>query len=384
MGENRIVTGMHSPLDVIGGRIQSTAMTAYAYNLEENQEVLDKAYQNAGDVFGALAESNDMSLYEFAHTVTEDYTFENAYDEEAWEDHEANKAFYREKLTYGLPQTGTKGLDPVVPKGAEVLLETRQPYLDDQQRREVLYTTEIDSGYPVLDESYGWGRIDLVTASDGYGAFLGNVTVDMDASKGRFHAQDWWRNDISGSGMLTKQGTGTLTLTGNNSYAGGTLPQDGTLEATSETAFGTGDLYVEGGTVLVNGEKTLHVTGNVTMDSGSLEIVMNNDTTSLTVDEVLYLDGGDLELDLTNYDVGQDTKVTLITADKVEGTFDQVMAPGYSVTVTYEEDRVIAHLVADDSNKLPDTATAIPSYLLVGVFITLSGVLLLFTRRRTA
>ncbi|WYP26732.1 phosphatase PAP2 family protein [Alkalihalobacillus sp. FSL W8-0930] len=384
MGENRIVTGMHSPLDVIGGRIQSTAMTAYAYNLDENRDILDKAYQNTGDVFGALAEEQDMSLYEFAHTVTGDYTFENAYDEKAWEDHEANKAFYREKLTYGLPQTGTKGLDPVVPKGAEVLLETRQPYLDDQQRREVLYTTEIDSGYPVLDESYGWGRIDLVTASDGYGAFLGNVTVDMDAAKGRFHAQDWWRNNITGDGMLTKQGTGTLTLTGDNSYAGGTLLQGGTLEATSETAFGTGDLYVEDGTVLVNGEKPLHVTGNVTMEAGNLEIVMNNDKTSLTVDEVLYLDGGDLKLDLSNYEAGQDTKVTLMTADKVEGTFDQVMAPGYSVTVTYEEDRVIAHLVADDSNKLPDTATFIPTFLLVGVLMTLSGGVLLFTRRRTA
>lgn len=384
MGENRIVTGMHSPLDVIGGRIQSTAMTAYAYNLDENRDILDKAYQNTGDVFGALAEEQDMSLYEFAHTVTEDYTFENAYDEKAWEDHEANKAFYREKLTYGLPQTGTKGLDPVVPKGAEVLLETRQPYLDDQQRREVLYTTEIDSGYPVLDESYGWGRIDLVTASDGYGAFLGNVTVDMDADKGRFHAQDWWRNDITGAGMLTKQGTGTLTLTGDNSYAGGTLLQGGTLEATSETAFGAGDLYVEDGTVLVNGEKPLHVAGNVTMEAGNLEIVMNDDKTSLTVDEVLYLDGGDLKLDLANYEAGQDTKVTLITADKVEGTFDQVMAPGYSVTVSYEDDRVIAHLVADDSNKLPNTATSIPTYVLVGMLMTLSGGIFLIMRRRIA
>ena len=66
----------------------------------------------------------------------------------------------------------------------------------------------------------------------------------MDASKGRFNAHDWWRNDISGNGMLTKKGTGTLTLTGNNSYSGGTLLQDGRLEATSTTAFGEGDLYV--------------------------------------------------------------------------------------------------------------------------------------------
>ncbi|KAB8126663.1 phosphatase PAP2 family protein [Gracilibacillus oryzae] len=341
MGENRIVTGMHSPLDVIGGRIQSTAMTAYAYNKEDNKEVLEKAYNNAGEVFGELAEANNMSLYEYAHTVTEDYTFESAYDEQKWEDHEANKAFYREKMTYGLPQTGTKGLEPVVPKGAEVLLETRQPYLTDEQRREVLYTTEIDSGYPVIDESNGWGRIDLVTAADGYGAFLDNVTVNMDASKGRFNAHDWWRNDISGSGMLTKQGTGTLTLTGDNSYTGGTLLQGGTLEAASATAFGTGDLYVENGTVLVNSDEALQLDGNFTMDAGTLTIKNNS---QLNVDGLVYLEGGDLNLDLSNYKVEGAKEITLITGNEVIGQFDNVTADGYNLTVTYEDNSVIAHI----------------------------------------
>ncbi|UOK64153.1 phosphatase PAP2 family protein [Paenibacillus sp. OVF10] len=55
LGENRIVTGMHSPLDVIGGRIQSTAMAAYALNQAENKDVLEKGYENAGEVFGAAA-----------------------------------------------------------------------------------------------------------------------------------------------------------------------------------------------------------------------------------------------------------------------------------------------------------------------------------------
>jgi autotransporter-associated beta strand protein len=346
MGENRIVSGMHSPLDVIGARIQSTAMTAYAYNLPENKEVLDKAYENTGEVFGEIAESKDMSLYEYAHTVTEAYKFESAYDEEKWEDHEANKAFYREKLTYGLPQTGTKGLDPVVPKGAEVLLETRQPYLTDKQRREVLYTTEIESGYPVIDDSNGWGRLDLVTASDGYGAFLSNVTVDMDASKGRFNAHDWWRNDITGSGMLTKQGTGTLTLTGDNSYSGGTLLKGGTLEATSTTAFGEGDLYVENGTVLVNVDGPLNINGNLTMEAGNLDIAMDDDNSQLNVDGLLYLDGGDLNLDLSNYEIEKGTNITLMTADKVKGKFDHVTADGYKVTVTYRNNSVVAHIKA--------------------------------------
>ncbi|QXE02295.1 phosphatase PAP2 family protein [Terribacillus sp. DMT04] len=350
MGENRIVTGMHSPLDVIGARIQSTAMTAYAFNLAENEAVLDKAYKNAGEVFGEVADANGMSLYDYAHTVTEDYTFESAYDEQKWEDHDANKAFYREKLTYGLPQTGEKGLDPVVPKGAEALLETRQPYLTDTQRREVLYTTEIESGYPVIDESNGWGRLDLVTASDGYGAFLSNVTVNMDASKGRFNAQDWWRNDITGSGMLTKQGTGTLTLTGNNSYAGGTLLEGGTLEAASATAFGDGDLYVEDGTVLVTSEKPLHVNGNVTMEDGSLDIAMDNSDTQLHADGQLYLDGGELELDLSNYEIDKAADITLMTADKVNGKFDTVTADGYDVTVTYNDNSAVAHIEPIDSS----------------------------------
>lgn len=123
-----------------------------------------------------------MNLYEYAHTVTEDYTFKSAYDEHKWEDHDANKAFYREKMTYGLPQTGTKGLAPVVPQGAEALLETRQPYLTDEQRRQVLYTTSIDSGYPVLDESKGWGRIDLVTAA----GWLRRILEQCNCGYGRF------------------------------------------------------------------------------------------------------------------------------------------------------------------------------------------------------
>lgn len=346
MGENRIVTGMHSPLDVIGARIQATAITAYALNKEENKEVLDKAYENAGEVFGALAGAKNMSLYEYAHTVTEKYTFESAYDETAWENHDANKAFYREKLTYGLPQTGIKGLAPVVPEGAEVLLETRQPYLTDQQRREVLYTTSIDSGYPVIDESNGWGRIDLVTAADGYGAFLDNVTVDMDASKGRFNAHDWWRNNITGSGMLTKKGTGTLTLTGSNSYTGGTLLQGGTLEALSTTAFGTGDLYVENGTLAVNAGGALHVKGNLTFSRGSLEMVMNNDNSQINVGGMLYVGGGSLKLDLADNEIKGSKDITLITANSITGKFANVTAEGYEVSVTYENDRVIAHIAA--------------------------------------
>lgn len=64
----------------------------------------------------------------------------------------------------------------------------------------------LSSVYPVLDDGEGWGRLDLFSAADGYGAFDKNVTVAMDSSKGGFYALDRWRNDISGIGKLTKRG----------------------------------------------------------------------------------------------------------------------------------------------------------------------------------
>jgi autotransporter-associated beta strand protein len=321
-------------------------MVAYGFNDPDNKDILQKAYANSEGVFGKLAKSKNMSLYEYAHTVTEDYTFESAYDKNKWNDHEANKAFYRAKLTYGLPQTGTKRLAPVVPEGAEALLETRQPYLTAQQRIEVLYTTAVDSGYAVLDESSGWGRMDLVMAADGYGAFLDNVTVNMDASKGRFNAHDWWRNDISGSGMLTKEGTGTLTLTGANSYTGGTLLKGGTLEAQSKTAFGKDFVYVNNGTVLVNADETLVLNKNFTMDAGVLNIVMDDNTSQIKVEGMMHIDTGGLNLDFTNYTVTTPKDITLIIADSIKGQFANVTADGYKVSLIYGKDSITAHVEA--------------------------------------
>ena len=140
----------------------------------------------------------------------------------------------------------------VVPKGAEVLLETRLPYLDAKERRAVLCTTGIESGYPLLDDSEGWGRLNLFAAADGYGAFYDIVTVNMDASKGGFNALDSWRNDILGNGALIKEGTGTLKLEGDNSYSGGTQIHKGTIEADSSTAFGKGSVVNDGGTLAEN------------------------------------------------------------------------------------------------------------------------------------
>ncbi|EGM2195271.1 TPA: autotransporter-associated beta strand repeat-containing protein, partial [Salmonella enterica] len=49
-------------------------------------------------------------------------------------------------------------------------------------------------------------------------------------------------NAISGSGQVEKSGDGTLTLSGSNTYTGGTLISGGTLVASNVEALGTGDV----------------------------------------------------------------------------------------------------------------------------------------------
>ncbi|MDH6565831.1 autotransporter-associated beta strand protein [Streptomyces sp. SAI-117] len=161
-----------------------------------------------------------------------------------------------------------------MPKGAEVLLETRLPYLDAAQRREVLRTTGLPSGYVLLDGFEQWGRLNLFAAADGYGSFGSDVTVTLDAASGGFHAADAWRNDIDGCGGLTKRGSGTLTLTGHNRYTGGTVLKEGALVAGSAHALGHGDVRVQGGTLTVG--ESLQVHGMYSQEAGSLELTLRS------------------------------------------------------------------------------------------------------------
>lgn len=351
LGENRIMTGMHSPVDVIGGRIHSMIIASSALNRPDILDEATAAYDNAQTFFGRLAANEEMDLFEYAHRPVENerglidgsYVNTEVYNTSQYDDHELNKELYRFRMTYNLPQDPAKaGQDPIVPEGAESLLASRQPYLSAEQRRAVLYTTSIDSGYPLLDGTNGWGRLDLVTAADGYAAFLGDVTVDMDASKGGFHVQDWWRNDISGEGRLTKMGTGHLTLEGDNTFSGGTLVQAGVLEAKSATAFGDGDLYIEDGDVTVSAEGALEVQGSLTMDAGTLTLHMDEDATQVSVDQTAYIDGGSLKLDFSDRTPVSGEEYILLSGGRVAGSFASVDAGDVAVEVLYGDSDIKA------------------------------------------
>ncbi|MEJ3744454.1 phosphatase PAP2 family protein [Actinomycetes bacterium KLBMP 9797] len=256
----RIVAGMHSPLDVIGGRTLGTALAAAVLSNTRFAELKTAARAQAQAYFQARTGTTD--LFGYAHGA--------GLDTDPYADRAVNRASVTPRLTYILERQG-RTVPLTVPKGAEVLLETRLPYLREAQRRAVLRTTALPSGYPLLDGPESWGRLNLFAAADGYGAFENDVYVDMDATAGGFSAADAWRNDIDGDGALVKRGAGALTLSGDNRYRGGTRVTGGTLVAAAPRALGTGDVEVRDATLrIAAGSAAVKVRGEYRQGAGGV------------------------------------------------------------------------------------------------------------------
>ncbi|WP_203637982.1 phosphatase PAP2 family protein [Levilactobacillus wangkuiensis] len=306
VGYDRVLAGRHSPLAVMGGRMVGTAMTAATLNDSNNRDLMKQAYQVAHS--DALLGSKDT-------TATDTFS-----------DYQTNRDAYRFRMTYGFNQTGDTTQAMRVPKGAEVLLATRLPYLSDTQRRDVLYTTGMPSGYPVMDDAEGWGRLDLFSAANGYGALNDNVTVNMDAKQGGFNAKDNWRNDIAGQGQLTKQGSGRLVLSGHNSFNGTTL-KAGKLELANATAAGTGNVKLSGGVLQLSTAKVT-VKGNYQQKAGQLKLARN---AHVTIKKTAKLGG---TLKLTKGSLKSGTK--LLTFHKRTGKFTHVsgLPKGWHISYT--------------------------------------------------
>jgi len=138
---------------------------------------------------------------------------------------------------------GSSYAAPRVTRAAALVYE-KYPWMTADQIRQTLFTTtdETDVFYrkpdrrvrSTPDSTYGWGMLNQERALKGPGAFM-NVTSNSSASK-IFNANvpsgtaSYFDNNIFGDGGLQKLGDGTLHLTGNNSFSGGSRVTAGTLE----------------------------------------------------------------------------------------------------------------------------------------------------------
>ncbi|WP_239445621.1 autotransporter serine protease, partial [Serratia marcescens] len=297
-----------------------------------------------------------------------------------------------ENLTTGYAKySGTSMAAPHVAGSVAVLME-RFPYLNGAQVAEVLKTTATDMGAPGIDALYGWGMINLgkaingpgmlVTAEDipeefripdptgvaygptqfvvdlpGVGAVLDKGKPTERVCSDVLCGLDFWSNDISGHGGLTKQGIGTLVLTGNNTYSGPTLVNQGRLaingSVTSAVSVQSGGIVGgsgtvgsltarRGGTVAPgNSIGTLNVAGDVSFEPGSryaVEVGPNGQSDRIQSGGAATIGGGEVAVTLENSSnlltqgevrslLGQ--QYTILSAQQgVSGQFDAV-APNY-------------------------------------------------------
>jgi autotransporter-associated beta strand protein len=333
LGDNRILAGMHSPLDVMSGRILGESVAAASIVTGANSKVKAAAYAQAHSALMTAVNASTASAFnDFAHSQSA--------DSDRFANHSANKAAFVQRLTYGFAPVGDTTKSAVVPKGAETLLETRFPYLDAGQRRVVLKTTALPSGYPLLDDAEGWGRLNLFTAADGYGQFNGDVVVTMDATSGGFGAMDSWKNDIGGAGKLTKKGTGTLELSGANSYSGGTHILGGTLRAVSASALGAGDVYLSQGTLVATTPIT--VKGAYTeLAATELDLsVADTQTAAMQVTGAVTIAGGTLHVVLPKSWNADGQTATVIHAKNLQGQFAAIVVDGFKATPVYSADQL--------------------------------------------
>ncbi len=77
---------------------------------------------------------------------------------------------------------------------------------------------------------------DAPGSPSGHQVLLGSNTLDL----GLDNTSTTFSGAISGSGTLVKDGSGTFTLAGDDTYTGGTLVNDGTLILASDTALAAG------------------------------------------------------------------------------------------------------------------------------------------------
>ncbi|MGS0740244.1 autotransporter domain-containing protein [Glaciimonas sp. GG7] len=239
---------------------------------------------------------------------------------------------------------GTSFATPAV-TGAAALVQEAYPWMSNSLLRQTILSTATDMNDR---KTYGWGLLNTSKAVKGLGAFdtrlaLGeNVVIDFNDVSAEFS------NDISGDAGLIKQGTGTLTLSGNNTYTGNNRVNNGVLNLTgsvrSDVAVNIGKFRADNGRVggsVINDYK-VSVAGKG-LDIGGDFISKNYSTlekewqSSLTV-------GGEVKLEQqvelimtsptrekTGYVTAQGKTENVLRAQNgVKGRFDRVsfMTPG--------------------------------------------------------
>lgn len=177
---------------------------------------------------------------------------------------------------------------------------------------------------------------DGVTATGNLGAATAPVTNDA-AIETNYGAAKTLAYNIDGTGSFTQKGTGTVTLTGTNNYAGDTTINLGsTLQLGNNTANGSvaGNI-VNNGTLALNRSSasvlanTISGSGGVTKPGGALITLSGNNT----FDGPVSVSGNGPLAVGSNTALGTTTGSTTVASGRVE-LADGITVTGESITIT--------------------------------------------------
>ena len=175
-GNNRIVLGVHYALDIVGGRISGEVALASRWSdATFRDEVLNPARNELVDYLESKCGAR------LATCIAKDKSYANnpyggakipGGTAQKVTDRTSALKVYTERLSYGFAPVSSTRFSPSVPKGAEALLRTTFPTLNDKQRRSILAQTETRSGHPLdttLTSRIGtapgsWQRLNLAAA----------------------------------------------------------------------------------------------------------------------------------------------------------------------------------------------------------------------------
>ncbi|UXM95533.1 autotransporter domain-containing protein [Bartonella sp. HY329] len=299
-GESRVIVNAHFPTDTIASRIGTYYTLS---NLLADDDITAEIVENAK----ALRQSMDplceldmrQCLEQQARPVYDSHAADN-FSIGYYGSRQSNDNSYFDPQKFNM-QTG-------------YLLRLRFPYLNPEDWRDILASTAYPedslAGWSIEqgnDMSY-WGLINLPAAYNGPAHLYRDMTINQNINTANdisgFGAFDIWKNNIDGDGHLTKNGDGTLVLSGQNSFGGftlngGQLILNGQNNLTTQSNINGGELAVLGqlsSDLLVNNSGILSgtgSTGNVVMNNGAiLRPGTTNNAGTLVINGNLTLNDG--------------------------------------------------------------------------------------------